>query len=343
MRYLLATLTGLLLAALVIVAAPLPEGGGRRVDPLRHKSYTETIPDTKVKFDLVAVPGGVYRRGSPEGEKGRRADEGPTHLVEIAPFWMGRCEVTWDEFDRFMKPYATNDQDNDRARKHKADAITRPTPPYIDETWGYGREGYPVIGISHHAAMEYCWWLSRKTGRTYRLATEAEWEWACRAGTTTRFSCGDEDQSLGEHAWYAKNAEDTTHPVGKKKANPWGLHDLHGNVWEWCLDHYAEKVYAGFDASRPVLGPVVLPTDACYPHVVRGGSFMEEAARCRSATRRYSDPSWNKLDPQVPQSIWWLSAADHVGFRVVCPVQEQKNLVGLRSLVRKFPKEQPGY
>jgi len=343
MRTLLAVVPGCLLAGLATLAAPVPDAVGPRVDPARHKGYTEKLAGSKVTFDVVAVPGGVYRRGSDADEAGRRADEGPTHLVEIAPFWMGKCEVTWDEFDLFMKPHAADDHVNEKGRDRNPDAITRPTAPYIDETWNHGREGYPVIGISHHAAMEYCWWLYLKTGKKYRLPTEAEWEWACRAGATTRFSFGDDADKLGDHAWYAKNADETTHPVGKKKPNPWGLHDLHGNVWEWCVDQYKKDAYAPFSPLRPTPGPVVLPTDQQYPHVVRGGAFMDDADQCRSATRRNSDPTWNKSDPQLPQSIWWLGNVDYVGFRVVRAVEEQKDLVGLRSKVRKYPKEQPGY
>src|SRR5207245_1517473 len=126
----------------------------------------------------------------------------------------------------------------------KADAVTRPTPPYADETFGFGRNGHPVICVTHHAAMEYCRWLSLKTGKTYRLPTEAEWEYAARAGTASAYFFGDDPKQLGEYAWYAANAEDVTHEVGKKKPNPWGLYDIYGNVAEWCLDTYKKDCYA---------------------------------------------------------------------------------------------------
>jgi formylglycine-generating enzyme required for sulfatase activity len=336
MRFLLVLLSGFLLAGLALTAeAPVPPETDPRVDPLRHKTYTETIPDTKGAFEMIAIPGGVYWRGSPATEDGRRADEGPAHPVEVRPFWMAKCETSWELFDLYLKGSPANDGVNEAARKRDPDAITRPTPPYIDETYGYGREGYPVIGVSHHMAMEFCWWLSRRTGKAYRLPTEAEWEWAARAGTTSPWSFGAESGKLGEYAWYAKNSDDVTHPVGKKKPNPWGLHDMYGNAVEWCLDHYKKDRYDVFSLLRPTLGPVDVPTADRYSHVVRGGCFSDEALQCRSATRRGSDASWNRHDPYRPQSIWWLSASDFVGFRIVRAVEEQENLRGLRSKVTR--------
>ncbi|AMV37581.1 formylglycine-generating enzyme family protein [Planctomyces sp. SH-PL62] len=186
--------------------------------------------------------------------------------------------------------------------------------------------------MSHHAAMEYCYWLSRKTGKTYRLPTEAEWEYACRAGTETAYSFGGDPEKLKEYAWYFDDAE-TPMPVGKKKPNPWGLHDMHGNVAEWCLDRYAADAYSRLPQDRPAVGPTLLPKEAPYPHVARGGSWDDPAADCRSAARRGSDPSWNELDPDG--SIWWVWDAPFVGFRVVRAVEEQEDLKGVRSLVRR--------
>src|SRR5207248_2504958 len=109
------------------------------------------------------------------------------------------------------------------------------------------------------------------------------WEYACRAGSKTAYHFGDDPRALGDHAWFAKNSEETTHPVGKKKPNAWGLHDMHGNVAEWCLDHYIKDAYGDFSREKPSLSPVWLPTAARYSHVVRGGSFVEDAQHCRSA------------------------------------------------------------
>jgi formylglycine-generating enzyme required for sulfatase activity len=321
-------------------AAPVPPSPWPVVERAAHKGYREALPKSKVAFDLAAVPGGTFLRGSPAVEKGRRDDEAPRHPVRVGPFWMATTEVTWDLYDLFRgvgegaKAFA---RDNE-VLAEDADALTCPSPTYPDETRGFGREGYPAIGISHHAAMEFCRWLSRVTGKAYRLPTEAEWEWACRAGTSTAYHFGDDAAKLGDHAWYDANSGESTHPVGKKKPNPWGLFDMHGNVAEWCLDHYRKDAYAGFPRRTPTLGPVLLPTAARFSHIVRGGSWADPAKSLRSAARRGSEPSWNRIDPAKPKSLWWLWDADFVGFRVVRAVAEQANLKGLRSKVTKESK-----
>jgi formylglycine-generating enzyme required for sulfatase activity len=331
----MAILAGTLLF-LGLSAAPTPSP---TEDAANHDDYTETIPGTKVSFDMIAVPGGAFSLGSPADEKGRAGDEGPQRRVRVRPFWVGRCEVTWDEFDAFFRTerWASN-YDNEDALKKNADAVTRPTPPYIDETQGFGREGHPVVGVSHHAAMEYCHWLSKVTGKKYRLPTEAEWEYACRAGSSSAYFFGDDQADLEDHAWFRGNSNEATHPVGRKKPNAWGLHDVHGNVAEWCLDHYQTDAYAAYPRDKLTLAPVLMPTEKRYPHVVRGGSWDDDAVHCRSAARLASDKKWNKLDPEQPQSIWWLSSCDFVGFRVVRAVEEEQPLKGLRSKVtRKSP------
>jgi formylglycine-generating enzyme required for sulfatase activity len=333
LRLLLCSATLALLSALLMPAWDHPPQQEPPVSGVDLRDYTEVIPGTKVSFDLVAVPGGTFLRGSPEGEKGRAADEGPRHQVKVNAFWMGKCEVTWDEFDLYSRLNHEANKKHPQPADKAADAVTRPTPPYIDETWGFGREGHPVVAVSHHAAMEYCRWLSLKTGKVYRLPTEAEWEYACRAGTTTAYFFGDSPERLGWYAWYDKNAEESTHPVGKKRPNPWGLHDIFGNVAEWCLDHYAKDAYRSFPPGRLAVTPVKVPTASRFPHVVRGGSWADPAEGCRSAVRRGSDKRWNRLDPGEPRSVWWLSDADYVGFRVVRPVLEQDELKGLRSKV----------
>jgi formylglycine-generating enzyme required for sulfatase activity len=186
--------------------------------------------------------------------------------------------------------------------------------------------------------MQYCRWLTMKTGKIYRLPTEAEWEWAARAGTTTAYSFGDDPKKLPEYGWFTENAEDKPQPVGKKKPNPWGLYDMHGNVAEWCLDHYKKDYYGTFPLDRPALQPVLKPIGTRFSHVARGGSWADEPPQCRSAARRGSDKTWIKLDPQRPQSIWWLTSAEFVGFRIVRPIEEQANLKGIRSLTTRESK-----
>ncbi len=341
----------LLAVAFVALWIALPDSAnGQAADPKPHvdelkiKGYTDTISGTKVTFDMMPIPGGTFLMGSPANEKDRNADEGPQHMVKVAPFWMGRCEVTWDEFDIFWNPQDAPKPANPTAGDKEADAVTRPTPTYVDADYGHDHAGHPVICMSHHCAMEYCRWLSLKTGKTYRLPTEAEWEWACRAGTTTAYHFGDDPAKLDDYARTIANSktdenpDGTTLKVGSKKPNQWGLHDMHGNVSEWCLDHYKKDAYADFAKEKLTLSPVLLPSADRFPHVARGGSWADKAAQCRSASRRASDKSWIMHDPQRPQSIWWLTKMDMIGFRVVRAVEEQENLKGLRSKITKESK-----
>jgi formylglycine-generating enzyme required for sulfatase activity len=302
------------------------------------KPYTETVPGINLKFDMVPISGGTFTMGSPESESGRHKDEGPQHDVTIRPFWMGKFEVTWDEYDQFAfanKIKKTVAPSSNLDGEKLADAITRPTPPYADESFGYGKGRRPVISITHHAAMEYCRWLSAKTGKTYRLPTEAEWEYACRAGTKTAYSFGDDATKLKEYAWYGDKDWNGPQPVGGKKPNPWGLYDMHGNVAEWVLDHYDPNFYSTFKANSPAVSPVLLPSEKRYPHVVRGGGWDQEAKSLRSAARLGSNKEWSRQDPQSPQSIWWHTEATNVGFRIVQPLDDQENLKGLKSKVTK--------
>jgi formylglycine-generating enzyme required for sulfatase activity len=289
------------------------------------KAYTEEIPGTGVKFGLVPIPSGKFTMGSPKEEKGRKDDEGPQHEVAIDPFWMGKCEVTWEEYEQWsmgldaqrrrVKQIAQDDYDK------LADAVTRPTMPYTDMTFGMGKEGYPAICMTQLAAKVYCKWLSAKTGRYYRLPTEAEWEYACRAGTKTAYSFGDDPKQLGDYAWYYENSDEKYHKVGTKKPNAWGLYDMHGNVVEWVLDQYVPDIYSKA-GSQLIKNPLVVPQKPIdYPHCVRGGSWDDDKPEVlRSAARRASEKSWKMQDPQIPQSIWYHTDADFLGFRVVRPL-----------------------
>ena len=201
------------------------------------KPYTNTIPGTQVSFAMVPIPGGEFVMGSPDSEPGRKPDEGPQHKVKISPFWMGQCEVTWNEYELFMYP----DEERrtratiptDAAGDKLADAVTHPSKPYVEMSFGMGKDGFPAIAMTQHAANKYCQWLSAKTGQFYRLPTEAEWEYAARAGTTTAYFFGDDASKLGEYAWFEQNSDFKYQKVGKKKPNPWGLYDICGNVVEW--------------------------------------------------------------------------------------------------------------
>lgn len=287
------------------------------------KAYSEIIEQADVKFEMLPIPGGKFLMGSPEEEEDRGEDEGPQREVEVSPFWMAKTEITWDVYDVWAADLDLFRRDVMKLAPTPRDVfadkfqIAQPTKPYTDMTFGMGTRGYPAICMTQHAARVFCKWLSAKTGRYYRLPTEAEWEYACRAGTTTAYSFGDDPDDLEDYAWFFDNAEEGYEKAGKKKPNPWGLHDMHGNVAEWVLDQYDEEGYGlvAEQKSDPLAVPKTL-----YPRLVRGGSWDQFPEDCRSASRQPSDEEWKKQDPQIPKSIWYHTEALHVGFRVVRPL-----------------------
>jgi formylglycine-generating enzyme required for sulfatase activity len=204
-----------------------------------------------VMMKLVKVPAGKFTMGSPVSEKDRVDDEGPQREVTISKaFYMGIYEVTQEQYESVM---------GKNPSKFRGAKI-------------------PVEQVSWDDAAEFCKKLSRKTGETVSLPTEAQWEYACRAGTRTAFGFGGNEADLADHAWYFDNSEARTHPVGEKKPNAWGLYDMHGNVWEWCLDYYADS-YANAKATDPH-GPA-----SGTSRVVRGSSWVIDPQSCRSAIR----------------------------------------------------------
>ncbi|MCC6363816.1 MAG: SUMF1/EgtB/PvdO family nonheme iron enzyme [Bryobacterales bacterium] len=283
--------------------------------PGQMKPYKTDIPHTVVSFEMVPVAGGEFVMGTPASEKGRRPDEGPQHKVKLEPFWMGKHEVTWDEYRLFMfSQQAGETPGADPA----VDAISRPTRPYVEMSFGMGLNGYPAISMTQHAANKYAEWLSARTGHFYRLPTEAEWEYACRAGTTTAYSFGDDPSKLGDYAWYSQNSNGKYEKVGTKKPNAWGLHDMEGNVMEWTLDQYVPNYSQWKD---PVTFMPWARATRPYPHAVRGGSWNDDAEACRCGARVASDASWKMQDPQLPKSIWYLTDAQWLGFRLVRPLK----------------------
>ncbi len=301
--------------------------------------YVQKIRNTEVSFSMIPIPGGEFLMGSPDSESDRNDDEGPQHKVMLEPFWMGKTEVTWDEFElwsirleRALREFAGSEVG---PLEKDADAVTKPTNPYTDMSFEMGKDGgYPAICMTQHAAKTYCEWLTAKTGRYHRLPTEAEWEYACRAGTNTAFHFGDDPKLLDDFAWHEGNSTEKGkpkyHKVGKKKPNPWGLHDMHGNVAEWVQDRYEPDFYGKFKPSEAIKFPLCL-ADEEYPRVARGGAWDRGASECRSASRLASDPEWKVQDPQNPKSAWYMTDALWVGFRVVRPLkaptaEERKNL-----------------
>ncbi|MDA0752860.1 MAG: SUMF1/EgtB/PvdO family nonheme iron enzyme, partial [Verrucomicrobia bacterium] len=237
------------------------------------ETYTETITGTQITFDMVAIKGGTFKMGSPASEEGRRDDEGPQVDIQVSPFWIGKHEVTWNEYELFMYPEEMARLLNAGDDYHDpfADAVTKPTKPYVEMSFGMGKDGYPAISMTQHAANKYCQWLSAKTGHFYRLPTEAEWEYACRAGTTTAFWWGDNPDDVEKYEWYADNADFKYQKVGTKKPNPWGLYDMHGNVAEWVLDAYTADGYQLFKDQLQIDPWNVAKT--LYPRTARGGSW----------------------------------------------------------------------
>ncbi len=316
-------------------------------------AYTERIPGTDVSFEMIPVPGGEFLLGSPPTEAHRAKDEGPQVRVKVEPFWIGKCEVTWAEYHAFMAMYdafkklqrlASNagaatggPQDDWRLiqmhawngkleDKWNVDAVTSPTPLY-DSTFTYGvgdQPNQPAVTITPFAARQYTKWISGITGHNYRLPSEAEWEYAARAGTTTAYSFGDDASKLGDYAWYDKNSNDMTHPVGKKKPNPWGLYDVHGNVAEWTLDQYYPNAYAKLGPGPVDAKDAIRWPTKTYPRVLRGGSWLAPAAAARSAARQKSEEKeWKLSDPNIPLSPWWYTEepATGVGLRIMRPLK----------------------
>ena len=278
------------------------------------ESYTQNIDGTKLTFDMLSIPAGKFLMGNKNGKD----DEKPVHEVQLEAFWIGKFEVTWNIFEPFIyRDYEK--QASTTANTPAVDAVTRPTKPYLDMTFGMGKENQPAVAMTQYNAIQFCKWLYARTGIFYRLPTEAEWEYACKAGTNTTYSFGDNATDLKDYAWYADNSDNKTHPVGQKKANAWGLHDMHGNVSEWTYDQYISDFYHTND-GKISKNPIAVP-EKLYPNAVRGGSFDETPENLTSTVRLASDPSWKQLDPQIPKSNWWFPEAPFVGMRLVRPAK----------------------
>lgn len=284
---------------------------------IKTESFTQAIAGSDLVIDMVSIPQGSFTMGSPESENYRNKDEGPTHKVAIDGFWMSKFEITWDLYNLFVNRAIDSIKNPVKASEVtiEIDAVSGATVPYVDMSLGMGTgEGLPVANVTHHAASKFCEWLSAKTGHFYRLPTEAEWEYAARAGTTTAFHFGDNEALLDQYAWYYENSDDTYHKVGQKEPNPWGLYDMYGNVAEWTLDQYLPDAYK--DRNAIVKNPIEFPVKT-YPRSVRGGSYYDDAEYLRSATRLGSTEDWIMRDPQFPKSKWWNTDAPFVGFRIV--------------------------
>ncbi|MEP4077681.1 formylglycine-generating enzyme family protein [Haloferula sp.] len=271
--------------------------------------YTESVPLADgASLEMLPIGGGTFHFD-------REEEEGSQVELEVAPFWIGKHEITWNLYRAFMENGKLRNLDGTLNRdadpttleapeilegETLADIVSQPPPPYEARHFEMGEgyaAGWPAIAMSQHAASKFCEWLSAQTGRYYRLPTEAEWAYACRAGTSTTYSFGDDPRALNDFAWTYDNSNFSYQKVGTKKPNPWGIHDMHGNVAEWCLDGHSG--------------------------VARGGSYADEypVMTMRSSSRISSDPEWNANDPRKPKSIWYLSSNQWIGFRIVRPFE----------------------
>ena len=290
------------------------------------KNYDGKVPKTGIPYSMIALKGGEFLMGSPPTEKNRKDDEGPQVKVKVKPFWIEKTEVSWDEYQPFMITDVGRNKDGSRQKPEPdapmADVVSQPTTPYVEMSFGMGTTGYPAISMTQHAANKYCEWLSAQTGHFYRLPTEQEWEYAARAGTTTAYYWGDDASKAKEYEWYYDNAPNFQYAkVGQKKPNPWGLYDMLGNVAEWTIDQYEPDYYKKLAAMGDKAVGYYVPSKTPYPHTARGGSYDDDVDRLRCAARRPSAPDWKQQDPQLPKSIWYLTDAKFMGFRIIRPLE----------------------
>ena len=300
------------------------------------KNYVQKISGTDQNLNMVFIQEGTFIMGSDNKDWGHKSDESPAHQVKISSFWMSEVEITWDLYNLFVSRELDTSENTIKKGdevKIKPDAVTGATVPYVDMSFGMGVHGFPAVSMTQLAAARFCQWLSALTGNFYRLPTEAEWEYACRAGSTSSYSYGDDKSWLVEYAWFKKNSRNSSHKVGEKSPNKWGLYDMHGNVAEWTYDHYEESGYK--TSKRVVVDPVVM-NPKTYPKAVRGGSWIDDPIDLRSASRLASTKKWKMRDPQIPKSLWWHTDAPFVGFRIVRPlktptVEEQNKYWNLKT------------
>ncbi len=225
----------------------------KTIEPKDGESFRDTLKDGSLGPEMVQIPRGTFQMGSNDGSR----DEKPVHTVTVKSFAMGKYEVTFEEYDKFCE------------------ATGRSKPD--DEGWGRGKR--PVINVNWNDAKAYVKWLSEQTGKDYRLPTEAQWEYACRAGSMGKYSFGNDVSQLGNYGWYGSNSDSKTHPVGEKQPNKFGLYDMHGNVWEWL-----EEVYYRNYEGAPSDGSAWMSGDNSF-HLIRGGGWLSNTNYLRCAYR----------------------------------------------------------
>jgi formylglycine-generating enzyme required for sulfatase activity len=300
-------------------------------DVSAQTTVTERIPGSKASFSMALVPAGIFTVGSADGPPNQQ----PPRQVQLDSFWIGTTEVGYDEFIVFYQKQYDADSTARPGLAYKADAVSRPTPQYIDYTYGMGKSGFPAVSMTQQAALRYCQWLYEKTGDFYRLPTEAEWEAACKFGSSGVGSW-QLRTDLGSYAWYYDNSYEKYHELAQKKPNPLGLYDMLGNVMEWTLDSYEENYLQNLPGD-PAANPWVEPTKR-HSRTVKGGSYDSSPEECTCSARKKSEPKWQARDPQIPKSRWWNPDSPFVGFRVVRPVK-QPDKAGVDAFFAKAIKD----
>ena len=302
------------LLVLFLFACSTTKQMGPKVEEYVIKTDQDTIPGSPITFEFTMINGGTFMMGSSAEEADRKEDEGPQFEVTVGDFWMGTHELSFEEYDI----YRNKEKDVPTAIRPDwdADAMARPSPPYEDPTFGMGKDSVPAVSMTQFAALQYCKWLSDKTGVFYRLPTEAEWEYACKAGS----DYGSDRLMIDEVAWHRDNSSERYHKKGTKKPNAWGLYDMLGNVSEWTLDQYKEDAYATL-ATTSEVNPWIKPT-RLHPRTVRGGSWDDRVDKSRCSCRIKSSARWKMRDPQIPKSFWWNTDSPFVGFRLVKPIPQ---------------------
>ena len=274
--------------------------------------YSQPLPSSTLEIDMTPVHGGKVIMGDDSFDALK-------HEIELSSFWISTYEISWDVYTLFME--RNIDELPSSFKKGSevfidVDGVSSATIPYMEMSFGMGTNGYPAINMTQFAASKFCEWLSSITGNYYRLPTEAEWEYACKAGSNSDYYFGDDISILSEYAWYSDNSNGSYHKIGTKKPNALGLYDMHGNVSEWTIDTYSVDKYK----NRNTLKNPFYITKNKYPKVIRGGSWNDDATRLKSSRRDLSTKELQKRDPQIPKSKWWNTDAPYIGFRIVRPL-----------------------
>ena len=267
---------------------PLPAPAQIAAAHQRFEPFSERVPLSTEPLEMIPIKGGKFLMAPLE--KGAQPRE-----VEVTPFYIARTELTFDHFDVFVLGLDRTPQEKKLDEDQPRLLRSRPSPPYANPDFNFGHQGFATLAASPESARRFCKWLSERTGRTYRLPTEAEWEFAARAGGPVTLDRAE----LDAVAWHRDNADDKTHPVARKKTNAWGLYDTLGNAAELC---------EGPDGQA----------------VLRGGSWKTRPRDLSYAHREPQSDRWNRDDPNDPKSRWWLANGDYITFRLVCDAPEPR-------------------